>query len=76
MYWIYQLLLLILLIAYADFNIKKEVVTRMFVELVWKYLARADHKGISQFFLPQFLSCFLHRICVISRNKSKKFQQR
>jgi hypothetical protein len=42
MYYILSTILLMLFIAYADWNIKQEVVVRMFVELFWMYLDKAD----------------------------------
>jgi hypothetical protein len=43
---------IILFTAYASFNTKEEAVARMFVELVWIYLGRADRKGMSQALSP------------------------
>jgi len=40
-------IMLILHIAYADYNIKQEAVSTMFVESVWMFFfIRVDHNGI------------------------------
>ena len=38
--------MLILYIAYADYNIKQEGLARMFVESDWMLFIRVDHSGI------------------------------